>query len=73
MLKHDKIIYIEVKKGTNEKETKFYVKARSFKSKDYNSPEKYILLNSRKEKPPRNATIVKVDDLPLEVKEKLLK
>ncbi len=74
MLKHDKYVYVEVKRTVGEKkEVKFYVKARSFKSKDYNSAEKYVLLNARKDRPPRNATIVKVDDMPLEVKEKLLK
>jgi len=73
MLKHDKYVYIEVKRSLNEKkEEKFYVKARSFKAKDYNSPDRYVIVGIKKEKPPRGASVIKVDDVPLEIKEKLL-
>ncbi|BCS94248.1 hypothetical protein L3N51_01107 [Metallosphaera sp. J1] len=63
-LKHEKYVYVEVGKSR-------YAKLRVLKNKDENSPERYIVLNSLVAKKSRDAKVLKMDDLPLEVREKL--
>ncbi|MCY0859492.1 MAG: DUF5622 domain-containing protein [Sulfolobaceae archaeon] len=64
-LKHDKYAFVDLKNGK-------YVKIRILKSKEENSPDRYLVLNKIYiKKPSRNATILKLEDLPVEVRDKL--
>ncbi|MCI2414903.1 MAG: DUF5622 domain-containing protein [Candidatus Aramenus sp.] len=65
-LKHKKYVYIDTGKG-------FYVKARVLKNRDENSAESYVLLNITPKAKPRKASVLKLDNLPLEIKEKVSK
>ncbi len=65
-LKHKKYVYIDTGKN-------IYVKARVLKNRDENSADRYILLNVMPKAKPRKALILKLDNLPLEVKEKISK
>jgi len=64
-LKHGKYIYIELSKGK-------YVKARVLKGVKDTDPEKYIVVGPVRKKPPFTAKIVKAEELPSAVREKIL-
>lgn len=65
ILKHGKYAYIEIGKGK-------YIKVRVIKNREENSPDRYIIADNlvRKFKP-RNAIVLKLDNLPVEVKDKI--
>ena len=63
-LKHEKYVYVELGKSR-------YAKVRVLKNRDENSPERYIVLNKLVPKKSRHVKVLKTDDLPLEVREKL--
>uniref|UniRef100_A0A7J3QE77 Cren protein n=1 Tax=Ignisphaera aggregans TaxID=334771 RepID=A0A7J3QE77_9CREN len=62
-LKHGKYVYIERSDG-------YYVKARVFKSRN-DDASKYIIIGPKTHKPPMNALILKEDQIPDNLKEKL--
>ena len=62
--KHGKYIYVERKDG-------WYVKVRVLKSRDPSDPDKYVVIGPRVKEPPYTYRIMKEDDLPDLVKEKL--
>ena len=62
--KHGKYIYVERKDG-------WYVKVRVLKSRDPSDPDKYIVIGPKVKEPPYTYRIMKEDDLPDLVKEKL--
>ncbi len=64
-LKHGKYVYIQLEKGK-------YVKARVLKGVKDTDPEKYIVVGPLTKKPPYTAKIVKVEELPSAVREKVL-
>ncbi|AKA74176.1 hypothetical protein SULI_09845 [Saccharolobus solfataricus] len=64
MLKHGKYVYIDLNNGK-------YVKVRILKSRDDNSVEKYVLTSHVSKNRPKNAIVIKMDNLPIEVKDKL--
>ncbi|ARM77176.1 DUF5622 domain-containing protein [Acidianus manzaensis] len=64
MLKHKKYLYVD--------SGKYLIKVRKLKNKDENSPDTYIVI-SKVVRKPRNAEIKKLDDLPIEVKDKIMK
>lgn len=64
-LKHGKYVYIQLDKGK-------YVKARVLKGVKDTDPEKYIVVGPITKKPPYTARIVKVEELPSGVREKVL-
>ncbi len=63
MLKHGKYIYVDL--GNK------YLKVRVLKSRDENSPDRYVLTSFITKYKPRNAEIVKLDNLPIEVRDKI--
>lgn len=65
-LKHGKYIYIQLDKGR-------YVKARVLKGVKDTDPGKYIVTGSVTKKPPYTARIIKIEELPSAVKERVLK
>ncbi|QGA54366.1 hypothetical protein GFS03_07165 [Sulfolobus sp. E5-1-F] len=66
MLKHGKYVYVDLNNGK-------YVKVRVLKSRDDNSAEKYILTSYVNKNKPKNSIVIKMDNLPIEVKDKLTK
>ncbi|ACP35372.1 conserved hypothetical protein [Sulfolobus islandicus Y.G.57.14] len=64
MLKHGKYVYVDLNNGK-------YIKVRILKSRDDNSAEKYILTNYVNKNKPKNGMIIKMDNLPIEVKDKI--
>ena len=62
--KHGKYIYVERKDG-------WYVKVRVLKSRDPSDPDKYVVIGPKVKEPPYTYRIMKEDDLPDLVKEKL--
>ncbi|AWR97804.1 hypothetical protein DFR86_09760 [Acidianus sulfidivorans JP7] len=64
MLKHKKYLYIDL--------GKYFIKVRKLKNKDENSPDAYIVIGKAMKKS-RNVEIKKLDDLPIEVKDKITK
>lgn len=62
--KHGKYIYVERKDG-------WYVKVRVLKSRDPTDPDKYVVVGPKVKNPPYTYKIMKEDDLPELVKEKL--
>ncbi|QXJ29656.1 hypothetical protein J5U23_02529 [Saccharolobus shibatae B12] len=64
MLKHGKYVYVDLNNGK-------YIKVRILKSRDDNSAEKYILTNYVNKNKPKNGIIIKMDSLPIEVKDKI--
>ena len=62
--KHGKYIYVERKDG-------WYIKVRVLKSRDPSDPDKYIVIGPKVKEPPYTYRIMKEDDLPDLVKEKL--
>ncbi|MCH4815077.1 MAG: DUF5622 domain-containing protein [Saccharolobus sp.] len=64
MLKHGKYVYVDLNNGK-------YIKVRILKSRDDNSAEKYILTNYVNKNKPKNGIIIKMDNLPIEVKDKI--
>ncbi len=62
--KHGKYIYVERKDG-------WYVKVRVLKSRDPSDPDKYIVIGPKVKEPPYTYRVMKEDDLPDLVKEKL--
>ncbi|WP_338604843.1 DUF5622 domain-containing protein [Sulfolobus tengchongensis] len=66
MLKHGKYVYVDLGNGK-------YIKVRVLKARDENSPERYILTSSINKKKPKDAITIKLDNLPVEVKDKLTK
>ncbi|AHC51605.1 hypothetical protein SUSAZ_06390 [Sulfolobus acidocaldarius SUSAZ] len=66
MLKHQKYVYVDI--GDQKK----FLKIRFLKSRsENNNPEAYVILDKISIKLPRNAKVIKYDDLPAEVKDKL--
>ncbi|MEM0373165.1 MAG: DUF5622 domain-containing protein [Sulfolobaceae archaeon] len=66
-LKHGKYAYVKVKDN-------LFVKVRVLKSRDENSPDRYIILNVfHKKIPSRRAEVIELEKLPIEIKDKLLK
>lgn len=65
MLKHKKYIYVDT--------GNYYIKVRKLKNKDENSPDAYIVIRKLGKRKPRSAEIKKLEDLPLEVREKITK
>jgi len=66
-LKHGKYVYVKVKDN-------LFVKLRVLKSREENSPDRYIILNViQKRVPSRKARVIEIEKLPIEVKDKLLK
>ncbi|EZQ06800.1 MULTISPECIES: DUF5622 domain-containing protein [Acidianus] len=65
MLKHGKYIYVNVGNG-------YYIKVRILKKRDENSPDRYIPI-FRTSRRVRKAKVVKLDDLPVEVRDRLSK
>ncbi|AEB94607.1 MAG: DUF5622 domain-containing protein [Metallosphaera sp.] len=63
-LKHKKYVYVEIDKGR-------YAKLKVFNNKDENSADRYLVENKAFVKASRKVKILKLDDLPLEVKEKI--
>ena len=63
-LKHGKYIYIQLDKAR-------YVKARVLKGVKDTDPEKYIIVGPVTKKPPFTAKIVKIEELPSAVREKV--
>ena len=65
-LKHKKYEYVQV--SPNQ-----FVKIRVFKSRleESNPPDAYIILSKIVKKVPRKAKVIKPEDLPVEVREKL--
>lgn len=62
--KHGKYIYVERKDG-------WYIKVRVLKSRDPSDPDKYIVIGPKVKEPPYTYRVMKEDDLPDLVKEKL--
>jgi len=62
--KHGKYVYIARKDG-------WYVKARVFKNKPEDDPDKYLVIGPKTKNPPFTFEIVNEDDLPDEVRPKL--
>ena len=62
--KHGKYIYVERKDG-------WYIKVRVLKSRDPSDPDKYVVIGPKVKEPPYTYRIMKEDDLPDLVKEKL--
>jgi hypothetical protein len=65
-LKQKKYAYIDTGKGK-------YVKVRILKNRDENSPDTYIVLNIISIRKYRKARLIKIDDMPLEVRDKIAK
>jgi hypothetical protein len=66
-LKHKKYVYVRVN-------DQLFVKLRVLKSRDENSPDRYILTGVMQKKiPSRYAQVIKLDQLPLEVRDLILK
>jgi len=65
-LKQKKYVYVDTGKGK-------YVKVRVLKNRDENSPDRYIVLDIISNHKFRKANIVKIDDIPLEVRDKITK
>jgi hypothetical protein len=63
--KHGKYVYIKIKE--NE-----YVKARVFKNKADDDPEKYLVTGPKRSSAPLNYPVVDIEDLPIELQDKLL-
>jgi hypothetical protein len=64
MLKHKKYLYVDT--------GKYFIKVRVLKNRDENSPDSYIVV-SKNVKKPRNALVKKLEDLPIEVRDKISK
>ncbi len=62
--KHGKYIYVERNDG-------WFVKVRVLKSREPNDPEKYIIVGPKVKKPPLTYKVVKEEELPDEVRDKL--
>ncbi|MCE4616977.1 MAG: DUF5622 domain-containing protein [Desulfurococcales archaeon] len=62
--KHGKYVYIRVSKGS-------YVKARRFKKRGDDDPEKYVIIGPWVKTPPQTYEIIDVDLLPYEIRVKL--
>lgn len=62
--KHGKYVYVERNDG-------WYVKVRTLKSRDPSDPDKYIVVGPKVRNPPLTYKVIKEDELPIEVKEKL--
>lgn len=65
-LKHEKYAFIDLGNGK-------LIKVRILKSKEENSPDRYQIMPGKifKKKPSRNALILKLDQAPVEVRDKL--
>jgi hypothetical protein len=63
--KHGKYVYIKVK--NNE-----YLKARVFKNRADDDPEKYLITGPKRSTAPLTYSIVDINDLPEELREKIL-
>jgi len=63
--KHGKYVYIRIKKND-------YIKARVFKNRADDDPEKYLLTGPRRSSAPLTYSVVDIDDLPIELRDKLL-
>ena len=62
--KHGKYVYIRVSKDS-------YVKARRFKKRGDDDPEKYIIIGPWVKTPPQTYEIIDTDLLPYEIRAKL--
>jgi len=62
--KHGKYIYVQRKDG-------WYVKVRVLKSREPSDPDKYIVIGPKVKEPPYTYKVLKEDDLPDLIKEKL--
>ncbi len=62
--KHGKYVYVERNDG-------WYVKVRVFKSRDPASPDRYIVLSYKTREPPFTYRIMKIEELPEEVKKQV--
>lgn len=65
MLKHKKYIYVD--------SGNYFVKVRKLKNKDENSPDAYIVVARVGKRKPRNGEVRKIEDLPIEIREKITK
>ncbi|EHP68453.1 MAG: DUF5622 domain-containing protein [Metallosphaera yellowstonensis] len=63
-LKKGKYVYVELDKSR-------FAKLRVLKKRDEKSPDRYIIINKTFVRRPRSATVVKLEDLPLEIKDRL--
>ncbi|MEJ2777653.1 DUF5622 domain-containing protein [Stygiolobus sp. RP850M] len=65
-LKHQKYQYVQISPD-------HFVKIRVFKSRleESNPPDAYLILNRLVKKLPRKAKVIKVEDLPVEIRDKL--
>ncbi|BCU71159.1 DUF5622 domain-containing protein [Stygiolobus caldivivus] len=65
-LKHQKYQYVQISPDK-------FIKIRVFKSRleESNPPEAYLILNRWVRRVPRDAKTIKVEDLPVEIREKL--
>lgn len=63
-LKKGKYVYVELDKSK-------FAKLRVLRKRDEKSPDRYILIDKLLTVRPRNATVIKLEDLPLEVKDKV--
>ena len=63
--KHGKYVYIKVK--NNE-----YVKARVFKNRADDDPEKYLITGPKRSTAPLTYPVVDINDLPEELRDRLL-
>lgn len=65
MLKHKKYIYVDT--------GNYFIKVRKLKNKDENSPDAYVVIKRVGKRKPRNCEVKKLDDLPIEIREKITK
>jgi len=65
-LKQKKYIYVDTGKDK-------FVKVRILKNRDENSPDRYIVLDVMSNHKFRKANIIKIDYIPLEVRDKITK
>ncbi|MCE4615307.1 MAG: DUF5622 domain-containing protein [Desulfurococcales archaeon] len=63
--KQGKYIYIKIREDG-------YVKARVFKNKADDDPDKYLVTGPKRSSAPITYSIIDIDDLPVEIQDKLL-
>ncbi len=63
--KHGKYIYIKTR--NNE-----YIKARVFKNRADDDPERYLVTGPRRSNAPLTYPVIDIDDLPAELRDKIL-
>ncbi|AWR99963.1 DUF5622 domain-containing protein [Metallosphaera hakonensis] len=63
-LKHEKYVYVQLDKSK-------FAKVRVLKNKEESNPERYIVLGKMVSRRSRKTKVLKMDDLPLEVRDKI--